>query len=204
MGPSFLDQGGLDQGGLDQGGLDQGGLDQGGLDQGGLNHAASTRPNDYGRVDCVVLSCFDHETQFFASMLGPAGIRLHRACTLEMADFLLIATHGTVLISDTVFLDGSWRDALSMTAAFHPTLAALICSDPGDRETIAGAEELGALDVLWRPVGIDRLRASIWMAHEVTLERSGWIEERTAQAGGAENRRTTTEPLRPPPSHRER
>ena len=60
-----------------------------------------------GGVDCVFLSCFDHNVLFLASMRGQGGIRLHRAHTLEMADFLLLATHGTVLVTDTTFLDGS-------------------------------------------------------------------------------------------------
>ena len=45
-------------------------------------------------------------------MLGQARIRVHHASTLEMADFLLLATHGTVLVLDPTFLDGSWRDGL--------------------------------------------------------------------------------------------
>jgi hypothetical protein len=49
-------------------------------------------------VDCVFLSCFDHNALFLASMLGQGGIRLHRAHTLEMADFLLLATRGTALL----------------------------------------------------------------------------------------------------------
>jgi hypothetical protein len=43
-----------------------------------------------------------------------------------MADFLLLATHGTVLVTDTTFLDGSWEDALAMTAQVHPLVATLI------------------------------------------------------------------------------
>src|SRR3954470_11643640 len=119
-------------------------------------------------VDCVFLSCFDHEVQFFASMLASARIRVHCAATLEVADFLLIATQGTALIVDTVFLDGSWRDALVMLARFHPLVAALLRADPLARKAIAPAAELGVLDVLWRPVTIDRLRAAVCTAHEVT------------------------------------
>ena len=129
-------------------------------------------------VDCVFLSCFDHNALFLASMLGQGGIRLHRAHTTEIADFLLLATRGTVLVLDTTFLDGSWEDALVMTAQVHPLVATLICADLVDREFIAGARERGALDVLWRPIELDRLRSSIWTAHEVTVERRLWLAER--------------------------
>jgi DNA-binding NtrC family response regulator len=129
-------------------------------------------------VDCVFLSCFDYNALFLASMLGQGGIRLHRAHTAEMADFLLLATQATVLVLDTTFLDGSWEDALGMTAQVHPLVATLICADLVDREFIASAQERGAFDVLWRPIELDRLRSSIWTAHEVTVERRLWLAER--------------------------
>jgi DNA-binding NtrC family response regulator len=133
------------------------------------------------RVDCVFLSCFDHNALFLASMLGQGGIRLHRACTVEMADFLLLTTQGTVLVLDTTFLDGSWEDALAMTAQLHPLVATLICADLVDRAYIASAQERGAFDVLWMPIELDRLRSSIWTAHEVTVERRLWWAERGHQ-----------------------
>jgi DNA-binding NtrC family response regulator len=111
-------------------------------------------------------------------MLGQAGIRVHRACTVERADFLLIATQATVLVLDTTFLDGSWVEALAMTAHVHPLVAPLICADRIDREFVANARERGAFDILWRPIELERLRSSIWTAHEVTLERRLWLAER--------------------------
>ena len=129
-------------------------------------------------VHCVFLSCFDHNARFFASMLGQGGIRLHRACTVEMADFLLLATRGTVLVSDTTFLDGSWEDALAMTRTVHPLVATVICADLVDAEFVARAQERGAFAVLWRPVEIEQLRSRIRAADEVTRERRLWLAER--------------------------
>jgi DNA-binding NtrC family response regulator len=107
-------------------------------------------------------------------MLGQAGIRLHRADTLEIADFLFLVTQGTVLVVDTTFLDGSWADALAFAGKVHPLVATLICADHVDRGFVAGAVERGAFDVLWRPIELERLRSSIWIAHEVTVERRLW------------------------------
>ncbi len=129
-------------------------------------------------VDCIFLTCFDHNALFLASMLGQGGIHLHRACTLEMADFLLLATRGTVLVLDTTFLDGSWQDALAMTRRLHPLVAALICADPVDGGFIVSAQERGVFDVLWLPIELERLRSAIWTAHAVTLERRLWLAER--------------------------
>src|ERR1035437_4550120 len=85
--------------------------------------AASGIASRCGGVDSVYLSCFDHDVLFYAAMLGQGGIRLHRADTVEMADFLLLATQGTVLVLDPTFLGGSWEDALAMTAQVHPLVA---------------------------------------------------------------------------------
>jgi DNA-binding NtrC family response regulator len=137
----------------------------------------STRLSEGGAVDCVFLSCFDHDVRFFASMLGQARIRVHHASTLEMADFLLLATRGTVLVLDPTFLDGSWRDAQAMIRQFHPHVVTLICADYKDRDFVACARDAGILDVLWRPVGVEQLRSSIWTAYEISLEREGWREE---------------------------
>lgn len=133
-------------------------------------------------VDCVFLSCFDHNIQFFASMLGLAGIRLHRACTVEAADFLLLAAQATVLVLDTTFLDGSWEEALAMIGQVHPLVATLICADFVDRAFLVNARERGAFDVLWRPIELERLRSSIRTAHEATIERRLWLAEREREA----------------------
>ncbi|MCU1232395.1 MAG: hypothetical protein JWP63_362 [Candidatus Solibacter sp.] len=106
-------------------------------------------------------------------MLGPSQIRVHGAQTLEMADFLLLATGGTVLLMDTQFADGEWRDALAMTRRVHPQVAPLICADLEDRGLLESAGDLGALDILWRPLEVERLRAGIRAAHEVAIERLG-------------------------------
>lgn len=134
------------------------------------------------RIDCVFLSCFDHNLRFYASMLGLAGIRLHRACTVEAADFQLLATGATVLVLDTTFLDGSWQDALAMIGQAHPLMSTLICADPVDRAFVASAQERGAFDILWRPIELECLRTGIRRAHEVTVERRLWMTERERES----------------------
>jgi AmiR/NasT family two-component response regulator len=71
---------------------------------------------------------------------------------------------------DHALVDGDGR-------ILHP-IATLISADLVDRKFIAGARELGVLDVLWRPIELDRLRSSIWTAHHASLERLPWLAER--------------------------
>jgi len=125
-------------------------------------------------INCVLLTCFDQDVRFWATMLCDHGIRLHRADTLEMADFLLLATGGTVLLSDTRFLDGSWEHAASMVQSLHPQVALLLCAESVDADAAARAWDYGAVGLLWKPMELWRMRSSILSAHEVAIERLLW------------------------------
>jgi DNA-binding NtrC family response regulator len=124
--------------------------------------------------ECVFLSCFEHEVTFYASMLGNSGIRLHRAETVAHADFTLLATGATVLVTDQEFLDGTWSDALDMMAASHPLTASIVCTTQNRDGELHTARQR-AFAVCERPFKVDRLRRSIQAAHEATLERRLWF-----------------------------
>ena len=104
------------------------------------------------RIECVALTCFTSEFSTWATILGYSRIRLHRAETLEEADFCLTATGATVLLTDVTFLDGTWRDALCMAADKHPLAAALVVADAVDGSVLADAYTRGACGVLWKPI----------------------------------------------------
>ena len=136
-------------------------------------------------INCVLLTCFDQDVGFWATMLCDCGIRLHRADTLEKADFLLLATGGTVLMSDLRFLDGSWEHAASMVQSLHPHVAMLLCAESIDGDAPARARKYGAVSLLWKPLDLWRMRSSILLAHEVAVERLLWQPPgaRTGQDG---------------------
>ena len=133
------------------------------------------------RVDCVLLSCFDQDAGFWATMLSESGIRLHRADSLEKADFLLLATGATVLLSDLSFLDGSWEHAAAMVQNVHPHVATIVCAETSDNDAPRRAQEHGALNVLSKPLDLWRIRSSILLAHEIALERRLWYAAATAR-----------------------
>jgi DNA-binding NtrC family response regulator len=124
----------------------------------------------YG-LDCVFLSCFADEARFLASILALSRIHLHRADTLDEADFLITATGATVLLSDVFFLDGSWANALEMVREAHPLTAAIIVADPVETAGLAGAGDLGALTVCWKPLQVTEFRGVVRQAHQATLDR---------------------------------
>jgi DNA-binding NtrC family response regulator len=129
-------------------------------------------------IDCVFLTCFDSVFDFFANVLLGSGIRMHRAETAEQADFLLTATGGTVLLSDTAFPSGSWADAIEMLAQFHPLVASLVIADRADRQVVPEATERGAFGVLWQPLEWGQVCRFIRAADEATEERVIWQHQR--------------------------
>jgi DNA-binding NtrC family response regulator len=128
-------------------------------------------PNSAG-IDAVYLTCFDSEFSVLAILLQYSGIRLHRADTLEKADFLLTVTAGSVLLSDVVFLDGDWRDALRLISGLHPRAGFAVAADPADGSRIPDLYERGACGVLWKPVDVLQAIALIRTINQAVRDRS--------------------------------
>ena len=123
------------------------------------------------RLHCVFITCFNHDFKFLQQMLSYSEIQLHRSETLDEADFLLTVTGSKVLISDTVFLDGSWEDALEMLSRVHSRASLLVAADAIDLEFVADAIDRGACGILWKPLDLGRLLELIRTVHEAALER---------------------------------
>jgi DNA-binding NarL/FixJ family response regulator len=132
-------------------------------------------------INCVFLTCFDSDFYFLANVLL-GSIRMHRAETLEQADFLLTVTEGTVLLTDVSFLDGFWHEAADMLAQFHPMVAFLVLADERDRQFVSEAPNRGACGILWKPLEFIEVSRSIRTAHEAFGERMIWQQERCAGA----------------------
>jgi DNA-binding NtrC family response regulator len=121
--------------------------------------------------DYVFLTCFSTEFGFLSDLLHYSGMRLHRADTLEQADFLLTVTGATVLLCDAVFLDGSWRDCMEMLARCHPRVSMLIVADEVDVSFVRDAVNRGACAVSVRPLRVYELRSLILTARNASADR---------------------------------
>lgn len=140
------------------------------------------------RLHCVFISCFRHDIEFYQRVLAYSGIRLHRAETLNEADFLLTVTGSKVLISDTIFLDGSWEDALDMLSLVHPRSSFLVAADSLDRGFVGDAMDRGACGILWKPLDLTELIRLIRTVHDAALERRTWDEAVLAAAASTPSR----------------
>lgn len=123
-------------------------------------------------IHCVHLTCFANDFAFLSSVLYYSRIRLHRAETLDQADFLLTVANASVLLSDVTFLDGSWRDALQMVSEIHPHVAALVVAEAVDRPFLLDTEDYGVCGILWKPLPNDRTIALIRTVDEAAHNRA--------------------------------
>jgi DNA-binding NtrC family response regulator len=123
-------------------------------------------------IDCVVLTCFKSDFGFYSNLYRNSGIRMRRAETIDQADFLLTVTNGTVLLTDVVFLDGSWRDAVEMVMHVHPLVASVVIADKVDKEYVSDALGCGAFAVLWKPLPLLQLHRLIEAADDAARERA--------------------------------
>jgi DNA-binding NarL/FixJ family response regulator len=128
-------------------------------------------------IDCVVLTCFATEFSFLALVLQYSYIRLHRAETVDQADFLLLATGATSFLTDVTFLDGTWCDALRICAENHPLVASVIVADPVDHPYLGDAYARGACGVLWKPVDLVAATEMIRALHQAAVDRKVLLAE---------------------------
>ena len=133
------------------------------------------------RIQCVYLTCFQPEFSILAITLQYSAIRLHRAETLEEADFLLTVTGSTVLLSDVTFLDGSWQDALLMAQEVHPLVASLVVAEPFDWPFLESAYARGACGTLDKPVDFIRAIQLIRTLHEAVRDRVSLLRDESAE-----------------------
>jgi DNA-binding NtrC family response regulator len=122
-------------------------------------------------IDCVFLTCFNAEFSFLALVLHYSGIRMHRADTLDAADFLLLVTSATAFLTDVAFLDGSWEDALRMATGTHPQTPAFVVADAADATCLKESYERGACGVLWKPLDIPDVIEAVRTAHQAAQDR---------------------------------
>ena len=128
---------------------------------------------DLGRlgIQCVFVTCFTYDFAFYGTLLRYSDIQLHRAETIDQADFLLTATGGTVLLSDVVFLDGSWDDAVDMLIHVHPFVASIVVASEVDRQFVSQAPNRGVCGILWKPFQLGQLTRLIRAADESARAR---------------------------------
>ncbi len=109
------------------------------------------------RFSCVFLGCSREEYQSAFGLLDAAGIRLHRAGSLEQADSLLGVGDSLVLLTEAAFPGGTWRDALAMKARRHRNAVLVVTAAAADESLWLDVLEQGAYDLILKPFVAEEL-----------------------------------------------
>jgi len=127
-------------------------------------------PAEQGGDDCVFLTCFAFEFEFVATLLRYSGVKLHRAETLDDADFLLTVTGARVLVCDVAFLDGYWADCVEMLRHVHTGVSLILVAAEVDRPLLDIAPLTRARSVFWKPLRVRELRELIGEVRRAATE----------------------------------
>lgn len=145
------------------------------------NQSARPRPSTDLHINCIVLGTLRSEFTFLRNVFGPVGIRMHHAECLDQADLLLTVTESTVLLSEMVFEDGSWHDALGLLSKRHPLVTMLVIAERSDFASLGELFSRGACGVIWKPFEFGAVRRLIRAVHEASKERRALQEEMWAR-----------------------
>ena len=94
-----------------------------------------------------------------------AQIRIYHAAWLDDAEVQLKLTKSRVLLTDTTFKRGNWKDALQMAVGLRPATALVVAARLADERLWIGVLERGAYDLIQKPFQADELRRILENAH---------------------------------------
>lgn len=130
------------------------------------------------QIECVILTASAPQAAFLKNICSVVGIRVHRAATLEDADFLLMATNSAVLLSDVIAVDCSWQSALGMLWEQYPHVKMLVVADPSEAPFLQDADAPGLSGVIWRPIQFNTVIQSIRAAHQASSDERKVVQAR--------------------------
>ncbi len=114
---------------------------------------------------CVYLTSSIREAERASALLEPAQIRIYHAARLEDAAARLKLTKSRVLLTDTAYKGGNWKDALQMAVRLRPPTALVVAARLANERLWIGVLELGAYDLIQKPFRADELRRILENAH---------------------------------------
>ena len=100
---------------------------------------------------CVFLTASAHEAELVSGLIEFARIHIYRAVNLDDAESLLSHTRTRVLLSNTNFRGGGWRDVLRMVAGLLRPAAVVVASEARDERLWVDVLERGAYDFILKP-----------------------------------------------------
>ena len=127
---------------------------------------------------CVYLATSAREAEQVSSLVESERIRIYHAAGLEDAASKLKLTRSRVLLSNTNFRGGDWRDALELSQHVRPQAALVVASHLADDQLWLGVLERGAYDLIVKPFQAEDLCRVLRNAY--THAASGGLRRMTA------------------------
>jgi DNA-binding NtrC family response regulator len=106
---------------------------------------------------CVFLGCSGEDYRLASRLVDSANVRLHRADSLKQADLLLAGGDARVLLTETKFPGGTWRDALEMGAGRYRNVAVVVAATLAGEAFWLDVLEQGAYDLILKPFVAEEL-----------------------------------------------
>jgi DNA-binding NtrC family response regulator len=141
------------------------------MDACGLQPEAETRrprplADGFG---CVYLTSSTREAAQADDLMKPVHIRIYHAGSLGDAKARLQLTGSRVLLTDTIFKEGTWKAALEMVARLRPFRSLVVAAQMADDRLWLATLELGAYDLIQKPFRADELRRILENAHSHSI-----------------------------------
>jgi DNA-binding NtrC family response regulator len=111
--------------------------------------------------DCIYLTSSLRFADAVVRLLARAGLRTRTVATLYQARSSIALEPGAALIAESAFLDGDWRDALTMAKESAPGIPVIVLLREFDGATWVQALLSGAYDVLTAPRDFERLPRTV-------------------------------------------
>lgn len=106
---------------------------------------------------CVYLATSAREAEKVSSLVESERIRIYHAAGLDDALSKLKLTRSRVLLTNTNFRGGDWRDALELSHRVRPPAAVVVASHIADDQLWLGVFERGAYDLIVKPFQAEEL-----------------------------------------------
>ena len=137
------------------------------------------------RVRVLAVSQFEHDHTTLAHIIGHSAWELESVRTLREAATKLIEESLPVVLCSENLTDGDWKDLLSLTGQDAASCRLIVMSDRADDRLWAEVLNLGAYDVLAKPLRSKEVFASVgqaWRHWQACRKSVGRVHSAPAKA----------------------
>jgi response regulator of citrate/malate metabolism len=100
---------------------------------------------------CVYLAARIEDAVWGAQLAAPAGIRIHRAATLDELAMLMDVVEARIVLADFQHPEENWKDVLRLLEERYPGSVLIVAAAPRDATVWEQVVLAGGFDVVLKP-----------------------------------------------------